>query len=293
MEQTKKTLSSVTTQKRGRKKVTKVKYFKKSDGIKLLYEGQTEGENGEIKFHPVYITKNYDFFKKLEGNREPSKSHVNKMLDSILKLGVNRDIVVVEVTDTNTIGVVDGQHELRALMKLGASIIFKYVRVKTMEEAIKQITTMNSTSKNWGANQFMDLWLHFNPHYKKLQQFVVENEINITLGAYILYGHSLTESKKALRSGEFKINLSQTKIDNLLGAINRLYQKTGLVRGQYCTRGFYEFMKDKADYYRKETKFLKVVSELAKRRGMVRDDKRGFSFGSRENAQSFFDECWG
>jgi hypothetical protein len=274
-----------------KRKVTKVTYFKNTNDVTLLYEGWQEGG---IVFHPVYVTKNYDFFKKLEGNREPSKQHINKMLDSISQLGVNRDVVVVDIEAENTIGVVDGQHELKALMKLGVSIVFKYIKVPTMKEAIQQIIKMNTTSKNWGVNQFMDLWLHFNPHYQRLQKYVTENEINIQLGAYILYGHSETEAKRALRSGEFSINLSLNRINHIFGSINRLYQKTGLVRGQYCTRGFYEFMKDKADYTKREEEFLNRVSQLAKKREMVREGKKGgFAFATRENAESFFNECWG
>ena len=37
--------------------------------------------------------------------------------------------VVVDIEAENTIGVVDGQHELKALMKLGVSIVFKYIKV--------------------------------------------------------------------------------------------------------------------------------------------------------------------
>lgn len=275
------------------RKVTKTKFYKDLERTKKLYSGWTEQtEAGEVIYHSAYVTKNYDFFNRIEENRFCVKAHITKMLDSIMALGVCSDIVVVEIEELKVRGVVDGQHRLEALKRANASVVFKYVKVNTLKEAIDMIIKMNNTSKKWGVNQYVETWKKLNPHYQTLDKYVREGIVNITLGAYILSNTSLAESKKSLRTGDFKVKLSKERINDIFNAFTRLYTQTGLFRCQYTTRGFFEFMKDKADYFDKEVKFLKKVKAVGIERSYIKENGKGFQFASTENAYDFFEECW-
>lgn len=86
-------------------------------------------ENGKYIIGNVYITKKYDQFKQLDGNREVLRARAKKIEDSIRLNGyIHNPIIVNEKME-----VVDGQGRLEALRKLDLPveyIVFDGLNVK-------------------------------------------------------------------------------------------------------------------------------------------------------------------
>ena len=100
----------------------------------------------------VKSTKDYDLFKRINYNREVMIPRIDKIVASIKKYGfilpilVNKDFMVV-----------DGQHRLEAARKAGSDVL--YIQFDIPDDLLPiLISTVNTTSKNWGMDDFLNMW---------------------------------------------------------------------------------------------------------------------------------------
>ena len=92
------------------------------------------------KISEVYATKNYESFSFLGNNRMVSKTHVNKIIDSMKRKRLMSPILVNEHRQ-----IIDGQHRFLAQKELKTSIPF--IVKKGYGEQETQI--LNTNTKNW------------------------------------------------------------------------------------------------------------------------------------------------
>lgn len=127
----------------------------------------------------IKVTKNYDLFKKLEGNRITSINRINKIKNSILSVGyITSPILVNEKME-----IIDGQGRFEALKNLQMPI--EYIIQENI--GIKECIAMNVNQTNWdlldyiksyadkGVQSyiyFMDLIKEF-PKFKGLGAFTI------------------------------------------------------------------------------------------------------------------------
>lgn len=92
----------------------------------------------------VYITTDYDKFKKLDVNRDID--HVERIRRSIAERYVPTPIIVNEKLE-----VIDGQNRLEAIKSLGLPL--RYTIVPGL--GIEDVRAMNQGAKNWGGKDFV------------------------------------------------------------------------------------------------------------------------------------------
>lgn len=119
-------------------------------------------EESDIK---VYVTKDYDMFKKMLGNRD-TKGEA-KIIESIQTVGyVCNPLIVNEKLE-----VIDGQNRLAALKELDLPIYY----IIQPKADIETCRALNIGQKNWGTQDYIDSYAahgHNMQSYKRLQSLI-------------------------------------------------------------------------------------------------------------------------
>lgn len=113
------------------------------------------------KAYEVYVTKNYDIFKRLTGNRDIPESRISKIVKSIQDIGwIKNPIVVNEKME-----VIDGQGRLTALQRLGLPVEYIIAEGAGSQECIY----MNMNMVNWSQTDFIKSYAEQgNVNYQRL-----------------------------------------------------------------------------------------------------------------------------
>jgi hypothetical protein len=257
--------------------------------FKTLLKGSVETDvNGNVICYPDIVeTTNYELLKLLKFNRDVAPAHVQKMGASVTQLGnVLRDVVIVKIGMYYFI--VDGQHLYAYLKSANLPIRCKLIEAKDERHALKIVTMLNSTSRNWGIKNFVDGWANFNKDVKVLKELTKRFGLTHSTIAALLTNSTQALAKKQIASGEFKVVDMDEAIARIT-SIDHFYNTTGFVRSQYATAGLIDFMGNLGiEKYRKsEQKFIQCI-----KKGMKKRDFDGKTYGRREDYLSFFNECW-
>jgi hypothetical protein len=102
----------------------------------------------------IYQTTNYDQFTYINSNRPVDEKHVRKLMRKIEKEGNLTAEHPIEVNQD--LEVMDGQHRLEALKRLGQPVYF----VVRNGLNIENIASLNTGGKNWD-------WMDFARHWAK------------------------------------------------------------------------------------------------------------------------------
>lgn len=130
----------------------------------------------------IKSTKDYKKFKKLIGNRNVTETRINKILQSIAKVGyISNPIIVNEKME-----VIDGQGRLAALERLGLPI--EYVIQEGV--GINECISMNLHQTNWNLmNYIVSFASRKNENYIKLLKLSRDyNDFNLNALATALFG---------------------------------------------------------------------------------------------------------
>jgi hypothetical protein len=114
----------------------------------------------------IEISKDYDKFKFVNGNRPVDDRHVNKLVASMKQHYVPTPIIVNSKNQ-----IVDGQHRYLACKQLGLDIYFYRNDIK-----LDGLRTINQNTKNWTLDDFMN-------SYVKLE------EDKSQVGPYTIFKH--------------------------------------------------------------------------------------------------------
>jgi hypothetical protein len=91
----------------------------------------------------VLMTKNYDMFKTLKGNRAVNENHVNTIVRSMRDKYVPVPIIV-----NGKYQIIDGQHRVAACQITGLPVYY----IKGSDYDLRDVQKINSASKNWTPN---------------------------------------------------------------------------------------------------------------------------------------------
>lgn len=146
----------------------------------------------------VKSTKDYNKFKKLLGNRNVTETRINKIIQSINKVGyLSNPIIVNEKME-----VIDGQGRLTALERLGLPVEYIVQEGVGIDECI----SMNLNQTNWNLmNYIISFADRGNENYIKLLQLMREyNDFGINAIATAMFGISRFSSQ-VIAKGELVI----------------------------------------------------------------------------------------
>lgn len=130
----------------------------------------------------IKSTKDYNKFKKLIGNRNVTETRINKILQSIAKVGyISNPIIVNERME-----VIDGQGRLAALERLGLPVEYIVQQGVGIDECI----SMNLHQTNWNLmNYIVSFASRKNENYIKLLKLSRDyNDFNLNALATALFG---------------------------------------------------------------------------------------------------------
>jgi len=125
---------------------------------------KTQNKTADTAYN-VYVTKDYDKFKRLRGNRDIPESRISKIVESIQTVGWIRNPIVVN----ENMEVIDGQGRLTALQRLGKPIEYIIAEGAGSEECIY----MNMNMVNWSQLDFIKSYAEQgNENYQKLLNLI-------------------------------------------------------------------------------------------------------------------------
>jgi hypothetical protein len=103
-------------------------------------------------------------------NRKISKDHSTTLRDSYIEFGLLRLPVLAKlIYDDSRLAIADSQHLLTGilpLLKAKDSIEVITVDCKTKKEVIDLISKLNTTSKSWMLDDYLNAWLNFGMQYE-------------------------------------------------------------------------------------------------------------------------------
>ena len=161
-------------------------------------------ENGKTcvvtKTHEtVYITTDYEIFKKLRGNRDVTPQRVEKIKKSIQEVGYVKSYV----TCNEKFEVIDGQGRVQALKELGLPVHF----VIAEKAGLKECLSMNIHQEKWKLTDYIQSYADTgNQDYISLECFLskygkyVPIKIIVSVCAKGIVG----EVGKTIKEGNFK-----------------------------------------------------------------------------------------
>lgn len=159
--------------------------------------------NQHQHYTSVYVTKDYDMFETIDGNRMINQLHVNKLVQSMTDKQLVTPIIVNEKMQ-----IIDGQHRFTAISKLELSIYYTICE----GYGLLDVHRLNERSHNWTIKDFLDGYSTFaekDPAYEDyiiLKNFIYDHKITPAMGIFLTKGEmndfkALTDFK----NGYFKI----------------------------------------------------------------------------------------
>jgi hypothetical protein len=175
----------------------------------------------------VYSTTSYKKFSLLPMNREIISSHVDTMSQSIDTMGVIRPVVCCEtnmIEGVKKLYVVDGQHLLQSLERKKMKVDYVKIEADTPLELVQKMGHLNSTSKSWNLNDYVNAYKMLIPDYMTL--FKMRNLYNLEYTAIAGIGNmsEAYESRSVnanLKHGNFKI--TNDKLAKHCEDVNKLF----------------------------------------------------------------------
>lgn len=169
----------------------------------------------------VYTTRDYSKFKRVIGNRDIPESRINKIIDSIQKIGwIHNPIVVNENME-----VIDGQGRLTALQRLKMPVEY----IMAPGAGAKECVYMNMNIMNWRLSDFVKSYAEQgNENYKRMVN-LMNNYANGNLDIISTAVYRISKSKhRDIKEGTLQLTEEQYKmaiprlefIEPLLNRIN-------------------------------------------------------------------------
>jgi hypothetical protein len=179
----------------------------------------------------IKYTSDYSKFRFMESiNRSIDSKHVQKMVESIRKMGVIRPIICVETNifdGTRGRYIIDGQHLFTALTAENLEIPYITLPIEDEHDIVHQMALLNNSSKSWTLMNYVNAFKMHIPDYRTL--IVLNNKYNIEplmLAAICTKGTSAVVSgSQLLKSGNFRITNADAQ--EMAKAFNDFFLKIG------------------------------------------------------------------
>lgn len=256
------------------KQISKEKVVVSDNGMKIVYPSVWETSDvSELNFIP--------------SNRPVNPSHIRNMFDSVVNMGVLRDLVVVRCNFKLYVG--DGQHLKECLKMLGGvPFRFKLIDVDTELDVFQIVTKMNTTQKRFTFRNFIMGWSIFKPEYKVLLQYSEKYKIVDTVLCSILTGQPISTAKNSIKNGTFEIK-DLSYVTKMLDSIYKFQTLTGFKLERYGSEGLYEFISGITmdSYLKREEQFINESKKFVTEKGISHT-----TFGDTKTYIQFFSKIW-
>lgn len=145
----------------------------------------------------VNVTKDYDQFIVINGNRTKNQAHINRLLASFSAKPLISVIIVNEKME-----VIDGQHRLEVARQLELPVHFIVIPGYGLDE----IHILNANQRNWNADDFLDGYCSKGlEHYLAYRDFKSEFGFGHNETRTLLTGSSHSGHNTSFYEGRFEI----------------------------------------------------------------------------------------
>lgn len=124
----------------------------------LIIKGKNMKDKTKIE-----VSKDYDKFKFVHGNRPVDERHVKKLVNSMKENYIPTPIIINKKNE-----IVDGQHRYLACKQLGLDVY--YYRNEINLTGLRQI---NQHSKNWTLDDFLDSYVQLENRTDKVGPYTI------------------------------------------------------------------------------------------------------------------------
>jgi len=144
----------------------------------------------------VYMTKDYNKFQRIHGNRSISNSQLKK-----LERSISRELIPIPVVVNESFDIIDGQHRIRVLEKLEKPIY--YIIIKGLD--LKYVQMLNTNTANWGIGDFLQAYVELGASdYERFDKFVKNFDFGIANCLNIVYANSINiYYQEKFKDGDF------------------------------------------------------------------------------------------
>lgn len=146
----------------------------------------------------IHETADYSIFKRLEDNRMVKSNRVDKIVQSIAKVGyITSPILVNEKME-----VIDGQNRLSALERLKLPV--EYIIHEGI--GIEECRQMNINQTNWNDYDYVRSFaMGGNENYMRLQSLIDQFDLPLSVIARVSAGKNTHSGEHSIRRGTFKL----------------------------------------------------------------------------------------
>lgn len=157
-------------------------------------------------------TNDFSIFKRLPGNRNLNKNHLNSLIESIKKENL---LFVRPILVNQNMEVIDGQHRLEAAKELNLEIYYLVIS----QTGAAQVARLNSNQKNWKNQDYLNLYIDAfsSKEYIKLNSFMIKYNFDLnTAFAFLDYPIKKQEKREEFQQGKFIFPIEEDLLIDIL-----------------------------------------------------------------------------
>lgn len=214
------------------------------------------------KDNTIFKTDDYSIFKRIDGNRNESSSHIKRLVKSFNSDPASARYNPILVNDKYEI--IDGQHRIKALEELGLPVYF----VQEDGLSLGQVRNLNTNTKNWNPTDFARSFAEIgNNNYQIYLEFKKAYKINHdVLQQYLSPSRGMTT--EAFKNGMLKVEDKELS-QKLCEQINELSEYYERAKNRAIALGFLKVgVHEDYNHERMVEKFRQTVTNPSMRKSL-------------------------
>lgn len=171
----------------------------------IFAPARTNGVQEDKEVGKIFMTRNYDQFKVLTGNRYISEPHVKRLMQSM-----QEEYLTCPICVNHKMEVIDGQNRVEACKRLGLPVFYYIIKGYGLNQTVR----LNATHADWKPDDACDSWIRLG--YKDYElykfyrrEFKFDHQTALTL----LSGSYDRDLSIKFRRGEFVVKDYKTALD--------------------------------------------------------------------------------
>jgi hypothetical protein len=146
----------------------------------------------------INLTRDYQKFKRIRGNREVIERHVKDLLRVMEEHPIMIPIIVNAKME-----VIDGQHRLEAYKRLKFPV--PYINGGNLQ--LEDVQAINASARPWTPIDYARSYVELgNQHYKTYIEFRQKHDLGHDAAVWLLTGQELHRMRQTFNSGQFRVS---------------------------------------------------------------------------------------
>lgn len=210
------------------------------------------------EYGKVYVTKNYEQFKRIDGNRPLNKTKYSKLLESIKEVQLVIPIIVNENME-----IVDGQHRFNCCVELNKDVYY----IVNEGYKIEGVKRANLVSSNWNTLDYLNLHIiDGNTNYNEFADLLEYSRLNIgdLVKIFAVASNVTLDSMRyTFENGELTLNEIE-KVKGFLVALKDFETYKGSTKKSFIAAFVSLYFDNRYDHSKMQNKLKTRINQLEK-----------------------------